>query len=258
MEQKNNNQRDNHGGFQQFDNGSVYRKRSRFLAVLFGFCPGAGHMYLGKINRGLTLMAIFFANIAVGVIFPPVFFLLPLVWFYAFFDCLNLSALPPFQLDAMPDELGFGNLDQLNLRALKEKLPAKTGGKLFGWALILVGGYMLYELVTYHIIDVLESFFWASDLWWLRSLINEIPQIILSVVIILFGIHLIKGSHKRPDDVPRYRSGDDAAASVMELIRAKAVEHPENEPVDALSDEVSNDLSDEETVEKAEDSAAQD
>ena len=106
MEQKNNSF--DKKEFRQFDEQPV-RRHSRFLAVMFGFVPGAGHMYLGKMNRGLTLMALCFGMIALGVIFTPVFLLLPLVWFYAFFDCLNLSALPQAKLDAMPDELGFGS-----------------------------------------------------------------------------------------------------------------------------------------------------
>ena len=103
MERKTNN-------FRQFDLPGTGKKKSRFLAILFGFCPGAGQMYLGKMNRGLTLMSLFFGDIALGVIFPPMLFILPLIWFYAFFDSLNLSGLNATQLEQIPDELGFGIL----------------------------------------------------------------------------------------------------------------------------------------------------
>lgn len=227
MEQKNNDRADK--SFQQFSEPPV-RKHSRFLAVMFGFIPGAGHMYLGKMNRGVTLMAVFFANIALGVVFTPAFFLLPLVWFYAFFDCLNISGLPHKQLEEQPDELGFGSID---LKALKLKLPAGAGGRVLGWSLILVGGYMLYEMVAYRILEMLETFFYYADIWWLRSLISKIPQIVLSVVIILLGVRLLKGSKKRADSVPRYHGGgEDPSASIMELIRQRAAEQPENEFAD--------------------------
>ena len=232
MEQKNNSF--DKKEFRQFDEQPV-RRHSRFLAVMFGFVPGAGHMYLGKMNRGLTLMALCFGMIALGVIFTPVFLLLPLVWFYAFFDCLNLSALPQAKLDAMPDELGFGSID---LNALKLKMPAGSGGKVLGWAFILVGGYMLYELLAYRVIELLESVFHSYDLWWLRNLVSKFPQIVLSVIIIALGIRLIRGGRKRTDEVPRYQGGgEDSAASIMELIRARAEEEPLNDAEEPLAEE---------------------
>ena len=244
MEQKNNN-RNEKGDFRQFDMQSDPKRKSRFLAVLFGFCPGAGHMYLGKMNRGLTLMALFFGDIALGSVFPPALFLLPLIWFYSFFDCLNLSALPSDRLGDMPDEVGFGVLDQLNLQRLKNKLPVKTGGVLAGWALILVGGYMLYEQIAYRIIEFLEALF-QSDLWWLSSLVSKIPQMVISVLIILLGIRLIRGSRKPSEEAPVYgarRRTDytssesaqpedrpsDTAASVMELIRSRRLDRRPDE-----------------------------
>lgn len=212
-------------GFQQFDVPPV-RKHSRFLAVMFGFVPGAGHMYLGKMNRGLTLMALCFGNIALGVIFTPAFFLLPLVWFYAFFDCLNISALTREQLDALPDELGFGSFD---LASLKAKLPSGSGSRLLGWAFVLVGGYMLYELLAYRFVELLESIFHYTEFWWLRNLIAKVPQTVLSVIIIFLGIRLIRGGKKRTDPVPRYTGGGEDPASIMELIRLRAAEEALNE-----------------------------
>lgn len=244
MEQRNNNRSDK-GDFRQFDMEGGQKRKSRFLAVVFGFCPGAGHMYLGKMNRGLTLMALFCGDIALGSVFPPALFLLPLIWFYSFFDCLNLSALPPDRLDSVPDEVGFGVLDQLNLQRLKSRLPSRTGGVLAGWALILVGGYMLYEQVAYRIIDFLEALF-EADLWWLSSLVSKIPQMVISVLIILLGIRLIRGSRKPSEEAPVYgarRRTDyaasesapaegrpsDAAASVMELIRSRGLDRRPDE-----------------------------
>ena len=190
-------------------------------------------------------MALFCGDIALGSGFPPALFLLPLIWFYSFFDCLNLSALPPDRLDSVPDEVGFGMLDQLNLQRLKSKLPARSGGVLLGWALILVGGYMLYEQVAYRIIDFLEALF-EADLWWLSSLVSKIPQMVISVLIILLGIRLIRGSRKPSEEAPVYgarRRTDyaasepvpsedrpaDAAASVMELIRSRGLDRRPDE-----------------------------
>jgi len=213
-------------------------------------------MYLGKMNRGLSLMALFFGDIALGSIFPPVFFLLPLIWFYAFFDCLNLSGLSQVQLDRVPDEFGFGMLDQVNFQKFKKKIPAKTGGLLAGWALIIVGVYMLYDMLTYRLVGMLESFL-RVDLGWLSSLLGRLPQMLISVLIIWLGIRLIRGSKRSADDVRQYgaprpappRAGFsaggneapadaapreepspmDTAASVMDLIRQRGLDRKPGE-----------------------------
>ena len=158
--------------------------------------------------------------------------LLPLLWFYSFFDCLNVSALPQAKLDELPDELGFGNPD---IKALKAKLPSGSGGKALGWAFILVGGYMLYEMLSYRFVNLLMHIFPEFDLWWLHDLFNEIPETAVAVIIIVLGIRLIRGGKKRADDVPRYQGGrEDSAASIMELIRARAEEQPLNDMEESL------------------------
>ena len=40
--------------------------KNRGLAIIFGLLPGAGHMYLGKMKRGLTLMILFWGIIGVS------------------------------------------------------------------------------------------------------------------------------------------------------------------------------------------------
>ena len=41
-------------------------KKSRALAILFGLMPGAGHMYLGKMKRGMTLLILFWGILGVA------------------------------------------------------------------------------------------------------------------------------------------------------------------------------------------------
>ena len=84
--------------------------KNRGLAIIFGLLPGAGHMYLGKMKRGLTLMILFWGIIGVSgsMGFALPLFALPIIWFYAFFDCLNLSAMDNGSLERAPDEWAFG------------------------------------------------------------------------------------------------------------------------------------------------------
>lgn len=66
---------------------------SKFLVFLFSLCPGVGHMYLRAMNRGLQFMLLFFGSIFLLDLIPfGVFpFWIPIIWFYAMFDSLQLA-----------------------------------------------------------------------------------------------------------------------------------------------------------------------
>lgn len=74
-------------------------ERDRLSAILLSFIPGLGHLYLGLMGRGLSLLLLFFGLIAVvgfltvltkeaGILF----FLgaLPIIWIYGLFDVVQL------------------------------------------------------------------------------------------------------------------------------------------------------------------------
>lgn len=67
--------------------------KNPLLVFLFSLVPGAGHMYLGLMTRGLHLMGLFFGMLYVSS-FPGLGDLWPLavapvLWFYSFFDSLH-------------------------------------------------------------------------------------------------------------------------------------------------------------------------
>ncbi len=66
-------------------------KKSKTLATVLSIFPGAGHMYLGLQRRGLQLMAAFlFAIYILDILRLSLFlFLIPIIWFYSFFDALQ-------------------------------------------------------------------------------------------------------------------------------------------------------------------------
>ena len=69
---------------------------NRFLLFVASLIPGAGHMYLGLMKRGLHLMVLFFCLFSFSVSFDLFFFTsligvaAVVVWFYSFFDCHHL------------------------------------------------------------------------------------------------------------------------------------------------------------------------
>lgn len=66
-------------------------RKSKTLATVLAIFPGAGHLYLGLQKRGIQLMAAFlFAIYILDELRLSLFlFLIPIIWFYSFFDALQ-------------------------------------------------------------------------------------------------------------------------------------------------------------------------
>lgn len=69
-------------------------KKSKSIATLLSIFPGAGHLYLGMQRRGIQLMAAFLFSIYIlDVLRLGIFlFLVPIIWFYSFFDGLQKAS----------------------------------------------------------------------------------------------------------------------------------------------------------------------
>ena len=66
-------------------------RKSKAFATFLSMFPGAGHLYLGYQKRGIQLMAAFLFSIYIlDVLRLGIFlFLVPIIWFYSFFDGLQ-------------------------------------------------------------------------------------------------------------------------------------------------------------------------
>ena len=80
--------------FEEFDEMQESGKRSKLVASLLAIFPGAGHMYLGLQQRGIQLMAAFLLSIYIldTLRLTLFLFLIPIIWFYSFFDALQSAA----------------------------------------------------------------------------------------------------------------------------------------------------------------------
>lgn len=69
-------------------------KKSKSIATFLSIFPGAGHLYLGMQRRGIQLMAAFLFSIYIlDVLRLGIFlFLIPIIWFYSFFDGLQRAS----------------------------------------------------------------------------------------------------------------------------------------------------------------------
>jgi hypothetical protein len=74
--------------------GPNSEKPDQFWIFLFSLVPGAGHMYLGWMRKGVELMGMFFGTMYLSHSLNLNLFLftLPVIWFYSFFDALQLSS----------------------------------------------------------------------------------------------------------------------------------------------------------------------
>lgn len=171
----------------------MQRKKSRSLTFIFSLLPGAGHMYMGFMKIGLSFMAMFFFIIFLGNFFSAGSFLIiePLVWFYAFFDCMNKASLNDEEFLLVEDKYLF-SMDRM--LELNEGL-IKKNKFVVGCIVLLFGIYLLWNSILQRLWSVIPQF--EYDL--LMNITRAVPQIVISIIIIVIGIKLIMGKKKESD-----------------------------------------------------------
>lgn len=147
-----------------------------FLWFIFSLVPGAGHMYMGLMKKGVMLLGIFLGVIALNNLFY-VWDIAALgsilVYIYAFFDSLSTKkALEKGELvvDEGFEQLSFG---RINLYYV-------------GIAIIILGILTLIQ-INLNIFDFLPI---------VRNIFYGIQRSILPILLIVIGIWLIKRSNK--------------------------------------------------------------
>jgi hypothetical protein len=77
--------------FEDFEMRREDGKKSKSIATFLAIFPGAGHLYLGLQRRGIQLMAAFLFSIYIlDILRLGIFlFLIPIIWFYSFFDAMQ-------------------------------------------------------------------------------------------------------------------------------------------------------------------------
>ncbi|KEQ25194.1 hypothetical protein [Paenibacillus tyrfis] len=166
--------------FDEFQESRESGKKNKTLATLLSIFPGAGHMYLGLQKRGLQLMAAFlFCIYIMDVMRLSLFmFLIPILWFFSFFDALQM-------------------VSKVGREELRD-VP------VIGWLLHHQRwvGYGLLALGVYYLLDrVLLS---TLDIWLPEELQRQVMRwfdqyfqtFVISVLLIGGGIRLLLGNKK--------------------------------------------------------------
>ena len=178
--------------------------KSGFLTFLFALLPGAGHMYLGMPKKGTMLMLSFFLLIGLSGFFGLNFlvFILPVIWFYSFFDTFNVKHFTIEEMQEMDDRFlkHFDGFFAGGWHKVIEKRHA-----VLGTVLILLGVYMFFH-------NVFGSYLYEISRFmpWLGELISQLPTVFVAVLVIIAGIFLVRGKKAAPEkDFVEYNGRED-------------------------------------------------
>ena len=65
-------------------------KKNGLLTFIFACIPGAGQMYYGYMQRGLSIAMILILCVMAATVIQPLLFLCLVIWMYSFFDTYDL------------------------------------------------------------------------------------------------------------------------------------------------------------------------
>lgn len=170
--------------FEDFETRREDGKKSKSIATFLSIFPGAGHLYLGLQRRGIQLMAAFLFSIYIlDILRLGIFlFLIPIIWFYSFFD-------------AMQKVSRYGEEEIEDVPIISYLINHQ---KWVGIGLVVLGVYYLFMNVVIPVFaPMLSNLIHIDLMYWVQSYFQTG---IVCVLLIGGGIKLLAGSrHKREE-----------------------------------------------------------
>ena len=147
----------------------MQKQKRGFWLFIFSLIPGAGEMYMGFKKQGISIMFLFWGVFAIGACtgMDWLVFLIPIIWFYSFFNVHNLKSLSEEEFYSIEDSYVL-HMDELagDISSL-----LKHHGKITAILLIFLGASILWNTIgrfTYHL-----------------------PQLVIAAAIIFTGIYIL-------------------------------------------------------------------
>ena len=83
----------------------MQKQKHGFWLFIFSLIPGAGEMYMGFKKQGISIMFLFWGVFAIGACtgMDWLVFLIPIIWFYSFFNVHNLKSLSEEEFYSIED-----------------------------------------------------------------------------------------------------------------------------------------------------------
>lgn len=172
----------------------MIRKKNKVLTFIFAIIFGAGHMYMGFMKQGLSIMTAAVVVIAVGSWFGSglLFLILPILWFYSFFDAINKMTLPNSVFEKQTDQYIFMPMgDNLELKYLIARYE-----KVIAFFLILIGSTALGGNLLGFISDQASMAGYTEISQFADSLRWNGSRLLFSLIIIIIGVRMIIGKKK--------------------------------------------------------------
>lgn len=168
----------------------MIKRKGKFLTFCFSLLPGAGHMYLGFMKQGLSLMTLFFgtAFIATFLGIGALAFFLPIMFCYSFFDVINKNSLSDEDFYSLEDKYLF----DLDFNEFRKLLQGKFR-PVAALILIIIGVQMLLSNFYSILLSILPSGISDTIYYALMPVLNKLPQVLIAFLIIAVGVRLIKG-----------------------------------------------------------------
>ena len=171
----------------------MQKKKSRFWLFIWSLVPGAGHMYLGFMKMGISLLLGFMTLIAVAALTNlGVLSIFPIaLYIYSFFHANNLGALNDVEFYSIQDQylLGMEGLDSIEKMRLSISQKYR---KITAFIMIAIGAVMLWNMGFDMLVDI---FGWNN--YYLRQISyfmsDQLPRAVIAIAVIWIGISLIRG-----------------------------------------------------------------
>ena len=162
-------------------------KKNGFLTFIFACIPGAGQMYYGYMQRGLSIAMILILCVMAATVVEPLLFLCLVIWMYSFFDTYDLIRHMAAGEPKEDSLLVLGNYGEI-----KKLVPQHN--RLIGWGLVGIGVWALYDTFIsnwlYTLLCNLVGNGYAYDI------ITGIPNVVIAALLIFAGIKLL-GLHPK-------------------------------------------------------------
>ena len=173
-------------------------KKNGFLTFIFACIPGAGQMYYGYMQRGLSIAMMLILCVMAATVIQPLLFLCLVIWMYSFFDTYDLIRHMAAGEPKEDSLLVLGNYEEI-----KKLVPQHN--RLVGWGLIGFGVWALYDLLignwVYRILTNVLGYGYAWDV------INGIPNLVVGGLLVFAGFKLLNmhpAKKNSDDELPPY------------------------------------------------------
>lgn len=153
----------------------------KILALTFSIIPGAGHMYLGQMEKGIQLMVAFFLTLYLSDFLQISLLLMfaPILWFYSIFDIYHCVSNPTDKQE---------NSNTIFGEFFKKSQQSGKVTKILGIGLIIVGLIMIFDKIVMPEIAIMFD----------HQIREYLRTGILALVFIGGGIKLMMGSKEKP------------------------------------------------------------